>query len=74
MPVAYSSDLVPAKWQFLYALNPMVGVVDGFRYAILGQVPSLTISPYISATVIMLLLVSGLIYFSRVEQSIADLI
>lgn len=73
-PVAYASDLVPAKWQLLYALNPMVGIVDGFRWALLGQQPSLSISPVISVVVVGILLVSGIIYFSRVEQSLADVI
>lgn len=73
-PVAYTSDLVPAKWQLLYALNPMVGIVDGFRWSLLGQEPRLAMSPYISAVVIGLLLVSGLVYFSRVEQTLADII
>ena len=73
-PIAYASDLVPARWQLLYALNPMVGVVDGFRWALLGQEPSLGISPLISAVVVAILLISGIVYFSRVEQSLADVI
>lgn len=72
-PVAYSSSLVPEKWQTLYGINPMVGVVDGFRWALLGQTPPgpmLLVS--LAATV--LLLVGGLFYFRRMEKTFADVV
>jgi len=72
-PVAYSTSLVPEKWQAIYALNPMVGVVDGFRWALLGRTPP---GPMIvvSAAATALLLIGGLMYFRRMEKSFADII
>jgi lipopolysaccharide transport system permease protein len=74
-PVAYSSSVVPGEWKFLYALNPMVGVIDGFRWSILGgpgtQVPT-SIVP--GGCVILLLLWLGFRQFRRMEGSFADLI
>lgn len=72
-PVAYQSSLVPDAWLPLYSLNPMVGVVDGFRWALLGQEapgPSLAISTAATAV----LLVGGLYYFRRMERRFADII
>jgi lipopolysaccharide transport system permease protein len=73
-PIAYPSSLVPERWQALYGLNPMAGVIEGFRWALLGtEMPSssLLIISIIAAGV---LFVSGLYYFRRVEQTFADLI
>lgn len=73
-PVAYSSSLVPAQWRWLYGLNPMTGVVEGFRWALLGQneqvVPLLLVSVLVTA----LLLISGVYYFRRMERTFADVI
>ena len=73
-PVAYSSQLIPEKWRWLFSLNPMTGVVEGFRWALLGK--SALNLPFllISAVVVLLLLVSGLYYFKRVESGFADVI
>lgn len=73
-PIAYPSSLVPEKWQTFYALNPMVGVVEGFRWALLGkgQMPGLMLT--VSVLAVTLLLVSGLYYFVRVEDTFADLV
>jgi lipopolysaccharide transport system permease protein len=72
-PVAYSIQVVDEKWQLLYALNPMVGVVEGFRWALLGtQAPGPLI--FISAGISLLLLVSGLFYFRRMERTFADMV
>ncbi len=73
-PVAYSSQLIPEKWQWLYSLNPMTGVVEGFRWALLGK--SALNLPFLllSAAVVLILLVSGLYYFKRVETGFADVI
>lgn len=73
-PIAYPSSLVPEKWQFIYGLNPMTGVVEGFRWALLGK-SSLNIY-VMSASVcfVLVLLIGGLIYFRRVEKTFADVI
>ena len=72
-PVAYSSSLIPEKWRLLYGLNPMAGVVEGFRWALLGkgEVGSLL---WASVIIVLLLLISGLIYFKRMEDTFADVI
>jgi lipopolysaccharide transport system permease protein len=72
-PVAYSSTLVPKEWQVVYALNPMVGVIDGFRWALLGTTPP---GPMllVSAMATVLVLIGGLLYFRRMERSLADII
>ena len=71
-PVAYPTSLVPEAWRPLYALNPMVGVIDGFRWALLGDVPAPGIGLLVSALVVVTLLLGGLAYFRRVERSFAD--
>jgi lipopolysaccharide transport system permease protein len=73
-PVAYASTSVSPSLRWLYALNPMAGVVDGFRWALLGagHGPGATIAVSIGA--MLVLLVSGLAYFTRVERSFADVI
>lgn len=72
-PVAYSSSLIPEKWRMLYGLNPMAGVVEGFRWALLGsgEVGSLL---WVSVVVVLLFFVGGLIYFKRMEDTFADVI
>ena len=72
-PVAYSSTLVPKEWQVVYALNPMVGVIDGFRWALLGTTPP---GPMllVSAMATVLVLIGGLLYFRRMERSLADIV
>ncbi len=70
-PVVYSSREVSAQWRVIYALNPMVGVVDGFRWAILGtQPPGDTV--WVSAIVALVVLITGLFYFRRMERGFAD--
>jgi lipopolysaccharide transport system permease protein len=71
-PIVYSSSSIPEQWRFLYALNPMVGVIDGFRWALLGT-PAPNLSWIgASAVVALVLLVTGLVYFRRMERSFAD--
>lgn len=72
-PVAYSSTLVPKEWQVVYALNPMVGVIDGFRWALLGRTPP---GPMVLVSIIAtaLFLIGGLLYFRRAEKNFADII
>lgn len=72
-PVAYPTSFVPEEWRFWYALNPMVGVVDGFRWAMLGGPWPGTIV-LVSAVAVVLLLVLGAFYFRRTERTFADVI
>ena len=72
-PVAYSSSLIPERWRLLYGLNPMTGVVEGFRWALLGKGDVSTLL-WLSAGIVVLLLVTGLTYFRRMETSFADVI
>jgi lipopolysaccharide transport system permease protein len=72
-PVAYPSSMVQGGWQFLYALNPMAGVIDGFRWALVrGPRPGPTV--LVSMAVTLVLLVSGVLYFQRTERRFADVI
>jgi len=73
-PVVYSTTLIPENWQVLYALNPMVGVLNGFRWAILGTPTGPNADMFISVGVAFLLLLSGLFYFRRMEKTFADTI
>jgi lipopolysaccharide transport system permease protein len=73
-PVAYPSSLVPEPWQLLYGLNPMVGVIDGFRWALLSDVPAPGPSLLVSVGAVAVLFVGGLVYFRRTERSLADAI
>ncbi|HSR30728.1 MAG TPA: ABC transporter permease, partial [Anaerolineae bacterium] len=72
-PVAYSSTLIPPQWRVLYGLNPMTGVVEGFRWALLGKGELGNLLGF-SAVMVALILVSGLAYFRRMEASFADVI
>jgi lipopolysaccharide transport system permease protein len=72
-PVAYSMSLVPPEWQAWYALNPMVGVVEAFRWALLGG-RALSDAVWMSAAVSVVALIGGLFYFRRTEQTFADVI
>ena len=72
-PVAYSASLIPEKWRLLYGLNPMTGVVEGFRWALLGsgRVDGMV---WVSIVIIIVILISGLAYFKRMEATFADVI
>jgi lipopolysaccharide transport system permease protein len=73
-PVAYSSSLVPERWRFIYGLNPMAGVVEGFRWALLGQTGGPGPLIIVSGLVVVVLLFSGLLYFRRMERTFADIV
>jgi lipopolysaccharide transport system permease protein len=74
-PVGFSSSIVPEKWRLLYSINPMVGVIDGFRWAILGGDAQIYLPGFILSTgLVVLLFVSGIWYFRRTERSFADVI
>jgi lipopolysaccharide transport system permease protein len=73
-PVAYPSSLVPAKWRWLYGLNPMAGVIEGFRWALTGhgEAPSILLAA--SSGAVVLLVLSGLVYYHAMEGTIADVV
>jgi len=74
-PVGFSSSIVPQQWRWLYSLNPMVGVIDGFRWAILGGSSNLYLPGFtLSMGLVALLFVSGVWYFRKVERTFADVI
>jgi homopolymeric O-antigen transport system permease protein len=73
-PVAYSASLVPEGWRTFYGLNPMVGVVEGFRWALLNRSTAPGPEILVSIAAVAALLVSGLYYFRRVERTFADVI
>lgn len=73
-PVAYPSSLVPVAWRPWYALNPMVGVVDGFRWALLGGSGAPPSTIVFSCFAVLIIFVSGLFYFRRTERTFADVI
>ena len=73
-PVAYPSSLVPEGWRPVYGINPMVGVVEGFRWALLGSGGGLGPMFMVSILIVLLLLVTGLLYFRRVERMLADVV
>jgi len=74
-PVGFQSSIVPVRYRLLYSLNPMVGIIDGFRWALLGaqnkiHLPSLAIA----IVGVMAILVSGVLYFRKAERTFADVI
>ncbi|MEB3160531.1 MAG: ABC transporter permease [Synechocystis sp.] len=74
-PVGFSSEIVPERWRLLYSLNPMVGVIDGFRWAILGGESRLFWPGFsLSLSLVVVLLGSGIWYFRRMERTFADVI
>lgn len=72
-PVAYPSSMVPDKWQWLYGLNPMAGVIEGFRWALLGSTPPFS-TIYVSSVLAVVLCIGGLYYFRNTERLFADLV
>jgi lipopolysaccharide transport system permease protein len=74
-PVGFSSSIVPEKWRLLYSLNPMVGVIDGFRWAILGSESRIFLPGFLlSLAIVGVLLVTGVMYFRKTEKTFADVI
>ncbi len=73
-PVAYPSSLIPEPWRVLYGLNPMAGVVEGFRWALLGTDTRPGPMIFVSALAALVLLVSGAYYFRRMEETLADVL
>lgn len=74
-PVGFSSNVVPEQWRLIYSLNPMVGVIDGFRWAILGTETQLYWPGFLlSLSIVFLFLATGIWYFRRMERTFADVI
>jgi lipopolysaccharide transport system permease protein len=73
-PVAYSAKVISEKWQIVYSLNPMAGVVNGFRWALLGTDTGPGLTMGISASIALVVLMSGLFYFRSMERTFADTI
>lgn len=74
-PVGFSSSIIPEKWRLLYSLNPMVGVIDGFRWCIQGTAASLHIPSFIISIIAStIIFMSGLRYFRKTEKAFADFI
>ncbi|GFO55599.1 transport permease protein [Geomonas sp. Red276] len=74
-PVGFSSSIVPEKWRLWYFLNPMVGVIDGFRWALLGEgFPVQWTGFLLSGLLVLAILAGGVIYFRRMERTFADVV
>jgi lipopolysaccharide transport system permease protein len=74
-PVGFSSSVVPEQWRLPYSLNPMVGVIDGFRWAILGTSYDIYVPGFVlSLTLVLFFLVTGIWYFRKMERTFADVI
>ena len=73
-PVAYSTSIIPDQWKWVYGLNPMVGVVEGFRWALLGKTAPLISMFFIPVLIIFVVLISGIYFFKKMEKTFADII
>lgn len=73
-PVAYPASLVPERWRWLYGLNPMAGVIEGFRWSLTGRGNPPGRLTLVSAAVVLIVLFSGIAYFQKVESTVADVV
>lgn len=74
-PVGFSSSIIPEKWRLLYSLNPMVGVIDGFRWALIGDGFEIYLPGFMLSIIIsLIILITGFTYFKKVEREFADFI
>jgi lipopolysaccharide transport system permease protein len=73
-PIAYPSSLLPERWRLLYGLNPMAGVVEGFRWALLGTDNPLGLAMVVSSAAALTLLLTGAFFFRRMERTFADVL
>lgn len=74
-PVGFSSNVVPEKWRLLYSINPMVSVIDGFRWAILGGESTLFLPGFfLSLLLVIVIFITGILYFRKMERTFADVI
>ncbi len=73
-PIAYPTSMVPEKWRLVYALNPMTGVVEGFRWALLGTGQAPGMVTLVSSLTALVIFVTGMFYFRRMERLFADMV
>jgi lipopolysaccharide transport system permease protein len=73
-PVIYAGSTIPSQWQWLYSLNPMVGVIEGFRWSLLGGTPPSALALLPSTVGVLAVLVAGVLYFRHTESTFADII
>ena len=74
-PVGFSSAVIPEQWRFVYSLNPIVGVIDGFRWALLGGEATFYLPGFVLSVIVSFaFFISGLTYFRKAERSFADMI
>lgn len=73
-PVAYPSSLVPERWRWLYGLNPMAGVIEGFRWALTGKGQPPTLMLAVSTGAVIVVLIGGMVFFRKMEATIADVV
>jgi lipopolysaccharide transport system permease protein len=73
-PVAYSASVVPENWRFLYNLNPLAGIIEGFRWALLGSQNPPMVSLLSTSAVVLALLYGGIVFFKRMEKTFADVV
>jgi lipopolysaccharide transport system permease protein len=73
-PVVYSSSIVPAKWRWLYGLNPMAGVIEGFRWSLTGHGEAPGRMVFVSAAAVIAILLGGIAYFQKMDSTIADVV
>ena len=73
-PVVYPSSLVPQKWRWLYGLNPMAGVIEGFRWSLTGHGDPPGLLTWVSAAAVFLIFVGGIAYFQKMETTVADVV
>jgi lipopolysaccharide transport system permease protein len=73
-PVAYPASVVPENWRFLYNLNPLAGIIEGFRWALLGSQNPPIVSLLLTTAVVLALLYGGIVFFKRMEKTFADVV
>jgi lipopolysaccharide transport system permease protein len=73
-PVAYPASLVPEQWRWLYGINPMSGVIEGFRWSLTGAGAGPGPMMTVSVAVVLIVLVAGFFYFQRMERTVADVV
>jgi lipopolysaccharide transport system permease protein len=73
-PVVYPISLIPDQWKYVYNLNPMVGIIQGFRWAVFGGMPPSPDLLVLNGVIVLVVLFTGLVYFKRIEPIMPDII